>query len=273
MANAAILSPHLSDAATLTVSSEVSTLPGTHLQTPNAWQLWRAASNDEQIILDFGSAVAFNALCLVGLNHTTAAQWRIKVADSVAGLTSSPTVVLNWTVIDAGAAPDPTLFPNRRTYLSFNAVTKRALSIEVDDGTNPDPLEAWRVIVGTLFQPTGGIDHELARPIDSVDVQEARFAGGRVGGARGRARGASFQWSALTRAEADTLQDIAIRRGNWGDVLFLLDPADATRRQRDSVLGPFAPGYPDIVDVPLWPGDGLDLQMSRAAVRVFEGNA
>lgn len=273
MSNAAILSPHLSDRAAITVSTAVDTLPGSHLLTPNAWQLWRATAKTAQIILDFGESVSLDALALVGLNHTTAATWKIKVAASVAGLTSSPTVVLDWAIIDAGAAPDVRLYPNRRTFLSFAAQACAALSIELSDTGNADNLQAWRVMAGALFQPTGNIDHELGRPIDSADVQETRFSGGRAGGARGRTRGASFQWSALTRAEADTLQDIGMLRGNWGDVLFLLDPADATRRQRDSVLGPFAPGYPDIVDVPMWPGDGLDLQMSRAAVRLLEGNA
>lgn len=270
MSNAAILSPHLSDRATVTVDTEVATLPGTHLLTPNAWQLWRAEDNEAQIILDFGETVSISAGGIVGMNHTATAQWRWRYAANVAGL-ASPTTILDWTVIDAAGPPDARLFPNRRAFLQFSPVSCGALSIEVDDGANTSDLEAWRVMAGLLFQPAVNIDMGLGRPIDSADAQETRFSGGRVGGARGRARGASFQWSNLTRAEADALQDIATLRGNWGDVLFLLDPASATRLQRDSVLGVFATGSPDIADIELFASGGE--QLSRAAARIIEGNA
>lgn len=270
MTNAAILSPHLSDRATLTVDSEVATLPGSHLQTREAWQLWRATSNAAEIILDFGETVSLTAGAIIGLNATATAQWRWRYAANLAGL-ASPTTIVDWTDIDTAGPPDARLFPNRRSFVQFNAISCGALSIELDDYDNADPLQAWRVMAGLLLQPTVNIDLTLGRPIDSADVQEARFGGGRSTGARGRARGATFQWSVLTRAEADALQDIGILRGNWGDVLFILDPAAPSRLQRDSVLGPFAPNYPSIDDIEQFASGGG--QLSRAAVRIIEGSA
>jgi hypothetical protein len=272
MSNAAILSPHLSDRGTVTVSSAVETLPGSHLLTQNAWQLWRAEENFAQIIIDFGATVSLNAGAIIGMNHTATAEWRWRYAANVAGL-SSPSQILDWTVIDAAGPPDARLFPNRRAFLQFEAVSCGALSIEIEDYDNPDPLEAWRIMAGALFQPAGNIDLELSRPFVSADAQVGRYSGGTITGARGRVHGFAADWSNLTRAEADTLRDIATLRGNWGDGLFVLDPAAPTRLQRDSVLGPFVAGTPDVTDIPLWPGSGPDLQMSRASVRVMEGNA
>ena len=271
MGNAAILSPHLSDRATLTVDSEVSTLPGTHLQTQEAWQLYRATANAAKIIWDFGATVSINAGAIMGLNSLADAQWRWRYAANLAGL-ASPTTIVNWTVIDASGPPDAALFPNRRSFVKFGStILCGALQVEISDTSNASPVQAWRAMAGLLLQPVTNIDLGLGRPIDSADVQEPRFGGGRATGARGRARGASFQWSALSRAEADALQDIGSLRGNWGDVLFLLDPAAPTRLERDSVLGPFASNYPDIDDIDQFDSGGG--QPSRAAVRAFHGAA
>ncbi len=273
MSNAAILSPHVSDAAVLTVSSEVSTLPGSNLLTPEAWQLWRATANSVRLTFDFGDVVPISAIGMISLVHSPSARWRALHGYTVNDLIYSPNVALDWTLISGAGLPNRTLYPNWRRVAQFSEVSCGALAVEIDDPSLGGVLQAWRFMAGRLFQPTGNVDHELGRPIDSADVQDARFSGGRAIGARGRVPGKAFQWSALTRAEADHLEDIARQCGNWRDVLFMLDPADTDRLQRDSVLGPFAPGSPDIADVAMWPGDGLDLQMSRASGRIIESNA
>ena len=88
--NVLLLSGRDSDAAALVPSSEVVTLPATNVQTVQPRRVWRTLGNDEWLKLTFASAVAANALAMIGGNPSSFRRVRITAAVDAADLDASP---------------------------------------------------------------------------------------------------------------------------------------------------------------------------------------
>src|SRR5579864_7228691 len=90
MKNVLLMSPALSDAATLAGSSQVASLPIANLQAMQPKKKWRSTGTTEYVTADMGAAVACNGLALIGHNLTSAATLRVRAAASAANVTASP---------------------------------------------------------------------------------------------------------------------------------------------------------------------------------------
>lgn len=137
------------DASTLTASSEISTLPGSNVQTPHVSQQWQTAAGVKAatLLLDLGSSLSCAALALLGTNFTAAATWRLRGSDS------DPTGVTGEKY-DSGTISAGAKAGYGGCYLSFTAAAARYWLLNVADATVADNLEVGRLFLGPKWTPT-----------------------------------------------------------------------------------------------------------------------
>ena len=246
MQNVAILSPVLSDAATLAASTALTTLPAANLQDMQPKKKWRSTGVTESITLDFGTAgAACTGLALVAHNLTADATLQVR-AKATSDVTVSPTV--NTGAVSAWPAtgkPTDAHWPHFLSWLSWaNASALRYWRVDIADAGNAAGyLEAGRLMLGAYWQP--GINFDCAgTPLafDTKDVQTVTEYGQIFTDRRQRsaARRFGLQISAADKLEVlSGIAEIQRLRGMWGDVACLLDPAATTYFHRHSMQGVF----------------------------------
>jgi len=247
MGNVVILSPHLSDAATLGASSAVSTLPVANLQNMQPKKKWRSSGiTAEYITFDMGSGgVACTGLALIGHNLTASATIRVR-GKATSDVTTSPTV--DTTAVSAWPAtgkPSDLYWPQYFSWLSWaSGGALRYWRLDIADATNTAAyLEAGRVMLGAYWQPT--INFDLGGTPLGFDQRDAQIATeygqtftDRL--ARSAPRLFGLQISAADKTEVLAgIADIQRLRGMHGDVACLLDPAATTHFHRHSMQGVF----------------------------------
>lgn len=90
MSNLTIATTAMIDAATVTASHAVAAGPVTNLQRNQPTDIWRSDSLVPYITVDFGSVKSFNQIALLFTNAQATDVWRIRTADTEAGLLSAP---------------------------------------------------------------------------------------------------------------------------------------------------------------------------------------
>lgn len=247
MGNIVILSPVDSDAASLGVSSAVSTLPASNLQNMQPKRKWRSSGLTEYITADFGAGgAACNGLALVGHNLTGAATLRLRgkaTPDVTVSSTVDTTAVSAWPATGKPAVVD---WPQHLSWLSWsNSTALRYWRLDIADGANPAGyLQAGRLVLGRYWQPTINFDlGGMPLAHDQRDVQVVTDYGETFTDRRTRSapRRFALQISAADRREVlDGIAEIQRLRGLWGDVICLLDPAATTDFHRHSMQGVFS---------------------------------
>jgi hypothetical protein len=159
--NVLLLSGRDSDAAALSPSSEIVTLPAVNIQTVQPRRVWRTLGNDEWLKLTFASAVAANALVMVGGNRTSFRRVRITGAADAADLVAAPDLDTGWVnPWPAGAQPAAPDWPNWLLLVRFqNANEMRHWKVEITDvGGAVAYLDIGRLILGRLWQLSVNFD-------------------------------------------------------------------------------------------------------------------
>ncbi len=246
MGNVIILSPTLSDAATLVASTAVATLPVTNLQTIQPKRKWRSSGVTEYITIDFGTAgAACTGMALIGHNLTSAATLRIR-AKATSDVTVSPTV--DTTALTAWPATGKTADTYWPQYLSWlawvNASALRYWRLDIADAANPAGyLEAGRFMLGAYWQPTINFDlGGTPLAFDQVDVQTKTDYGEIFMDRRQRSAARRFALQITGADKTEVLSGIAEiqrLRGMHGDVACLLDTAATTHFHRHSMQAVF----------------------------------
>lgn len=261
--NVILLSPTDSDAATMTASSEVSGLPVANLQDMQPAKKWRSTGvATEYILVTFASAVAANAVALVGHNLSASGTIRIRGAVVQANLTSSPTV--DTTAVSAWPGtgkPSIASWPHfTALYRWTNATACRYWRIDIADAAPATTyFEAGRLVLGAYWQPT--INFDLGGTplgLDPEDVQIKTPYGRTFTDRRHASAPRLFELSiyALTKSEAlDGCAEIQRLRGNWGDVICCLDPDETSQLHRYTMQGVFT-GYPGYTLPPAYDSSG-----------------
>lgn len=260
MATILFLSPRVSDAATLTASSEVESLPANFAQNPEPTKVWRTTGcTAEYLILDFGSGGAVvNAASLVGHNLTSAATIRLRLADTVPALTAAPAV--DSTALSAwpssGKHTDPDWAHELSLVQATNTTAYRYARLDLADALNADGyLDVGRVAVGRAWQPTYNLDLDPTIAFVPIDVQEPNSYGQTFTDPRPWAQ-RQFDL-AFSAANQDDVHDYAMElsrlRGQAGDVIVCIDPAATTRFHRWSMQALFT-GRAAFKAQPLWDG-------------------
>lgn len=241
-----VLSPRDSDLATMSASSEVATLPIANVQTMSPKKVWRTSATEDYANITFAGPLAANMLALNGSNLSAGGVYRVRLASSLAGLTSSPPIDTGWqSVWPTTGKPADASWPRYLSALLWsNDALYQYARVDIADPDNADGyIEVGRLALGRYWQPEITIDL-AGTPLgfDQRDVQTVTDYGETFTDRRNASAPRLFnvQISAADKREVfDGIADIRRLRGMWGDVFVLLDPNATTDFHRLSMQGVF----------------------------------
>lgn len=245
MANIIVLSPRDSDAATLTASSEVETLPVSNLQTMQPRRVWRSTDTDASITFTFTGTIAPNILAMNGVNFSPVTVWRVIGADTIPNLTAAPLYQSGWrSVWPPLGKPTSPNWPNYLCAMVFdNSNECQYWRVDIDDpSVGQTYLEAGRVMLGRRWQPDINFDWGSSIGYDQRDVQVVTDYGNTFTDRRQKSATRVFTLQMTAAEERDIMDGIAEiqrLRGTWGDVVVLLNPDATTDFHRLSMQGVF----------------------------------
>lgn len=179
--------------STLTVDSEIASLPKENLQNLQIVRVWRTNSTTTaQIDVDLGSSKIVDLLAIINHNFTVNAtiRWRLSaVSDFSTTVYDSGTVDVWPAIEDFGSSPwgvftwggKPTqeiadLYTANVFAVLSDAKIARYIRVDISDSTNAAGyLQAGRLIVGPAYQPTinyaNGVEFEF---VDQSRVTKSR---------------------------------------------------------------------------------------------------
>lgn len=234
MANFTLFHPYQTDfSQIISVSSEVAGLPGINVQNREPTKKWRTTVNNYgALIFDFLTPSIVSALTVVGANWSNGGHWRLRAANSVPALTTTP--VYDTGGLSAWNSPGkPVNLLNIAHWinvLTFNmGVTPcRYFLVEFGDSTPASSyLEFGRVYVGRYFQPAINIDIAGGITYEPLDVQQRTPFGQVFTDPRPYVpRRLDVQMSMVDSDETTIFWSNLTRfGGNGTDVIVSLDPA------------------------------------------------
>lgn len=245
MANGILASPAVSDAATLTASQEVESLPGTNLLTPQPIEVWRttdiagaSVELDLDLIQPAGTAHPIRLVWLGYTNATSAATWQVRAASTQGDLTAAPGY-------DSGSLTQwPTTgletWGRRMAFLLISTTQLfRWWRVDVADAGNPDGyFEAGRLILADPWEWSPNMDPGWGIQIRDASPIERSLGGTAFGQPGGQWRDFSFVLRHLSESDAFG-QALALDRlrGATRPVLACPDPANTVRLMDQVVYG------------------------------------
>lgn len=238
-------SPKLSDAGTLTASSQVAGMEATKLQLMRPSLKHRSTALSFFYTGNLGSAKTIRLVSLCYSNAKSVTTWRVRFATSEANLTAAPAYdsgsISFW---PGGADLSSWLTTHSRLYLGPGGQTATWYRIDIDHSTSGDSyFEAGRLVVaeGIEFAETtrtkidGALAITYAEPVVEVEDQ-----GGEQSPRRRKVRGSigPIQYRGLTEAEAlGSISPLLRDRGSSRDVLLVTDTSEAVYPMDYMVLG------------------------------------
>jgi hypothetical protein len=259
LSKALFLSSRWIDAATVAASSEMSSLPAVNVQSFRPDEVWRATGcTAEYLTFDFGSAVAANALVLLGHNLTGAATLRLRLGTSAGNAAAAPAVdtgaLSAWPITGKPSDPD---WPYYFSLLTWpNPTGYRYGRLDIADAANPAGyVQASRLYVGPSFVPAANVDMNIGLGLVSPGQVSRSPFGATFADDRGpAARSMAIPMSSIDESEmADTLFELQRYCGVARDFAFCLDPAATTRFHKYSMQALFASMSPFQAQ-PFWNG-------------------
>lgn len=207
---------NLIDAATVTVSSAVSSLSASNLQTEDIREVWRATSSTAWILADLGSIKTVGVIALIGSNLGISDTVRFRVSTSDAsGLAGDA-----YDSADSVANADPSYGMLVHPIEPAPGVSGRYVRIDL---TQAETVEAGRFVAGPTFAPSrdrafgaATIWRDPSRRIESLG--QATLLDRKM-----RQRGLRFTLRGLTVSEADDLEEINRENGTSQDILVVTD--------------------------------------------------
>ena len=246
MAKIVIATSELSDAATITASGETSAGPAENLKKMQPTDIWQAPTLTPYLEIDLGSVMSFNLVALLFTNATAGAIWRVRAADTQAGLTTSPdhdvsSLPLRHSLvwIDAAigesapitVAQSPDTGDKRNHALLWIPAgwSNRWLRIDITDTANPDgTFMAGRLYVSDALQPTYNYDYGAADGFDDSSTIDETDGGQLIPNDGTNRPVLEFVLNTATESERHTVREINRKRGASKDVLVVTDPEAAT---------------------------------------------
>ncbi len=223
---------NLADAAILTASSELATLPGSNVQQKNVARKWQTAAGVKSatLIFDLLSSLSCSALGVLGTNLTSSSTLRLRGSDSDStGVTGEK---YDSTLIASGAKAG---YP--QAYLAFTAAAARYWRLDLADTTVADNLQVGRVFLGPSW--TASIAQGLGGSVTPQDSSKLkRSYGGQVyADERPQQRVVQFTLDFMNEAEMyGNAFAMARATGIVRDVLCIEDNSTSYRHEK-SVFG------------------------------------
>jgi hypothetical protein len=223
-----LLSPRLSDAATLAASDAVGGAGGANVQIARPGLVWQSTSSTPYLTIDFGEAVTIDTIGLGWINAGESDTFRLRAAASAAAVTSAPVVDATETVWPALESPhsgvaDLSLYGLvHRPYRLAAAQTLRYWRI---DFTFTSYVQMGRLLMGERVQPALPVAFNWAPTGTEPIVETADMGGEEVARPRGVKRGVRMEWGRLTSREAlGGMYALLLERGSSGDMMAVVDP-------------------------------------------------
>jgi hypothetical protein len=221
-------------AATVTASSQLSTLPATHLQHPHVSRVWRtgAAVTSASILADFGASYSTGWTAVAGLNLS--ATGTVRVRFSTVDATGAAGDAYDSGVISPGGVdPAYRLF----AHLIPGSPTGRYLRLDISDATL-GYIEAGRWWAGRLLQSERS-SYEygfrtLTRDLGARSVAET----GQVWvEERGKQRGFQMTFPSFSQDDYEAHLEILQRLHGMGDDMMVMRDPDASNLGRETIVG------------------------------------
>lgn len=258
MSSIIFFSPRPLDAATLTASSEVASLPVTNLQDQEPTQKFRTESNTAQAVrIELAWSLACNVAGFNGHNMSDTATWRVSGYTTVGNVPGTPAFQTAWqSVWPVTGKPALKLWPHFLSVIQWdNDVEYPVYLIEFTDPDNDDDfIDIGRAAIDRAFQPGLTCDFGSGLGWAPDDVQEATSYGHTFTDHRPyKKRRFTISFGAMDQDEAhDGAMEFARLDGMAGDIFVCLDPNETTRFQFWSMQGLLAAGSHDFTCQPLF---------------------
>lgn len=251
---------NLTDGATLTGGSWLSTLPLNNLKNRQVQRVARStndATSSTQFIADTGGTKQIQVLALIVHNMSVSA--RIRITGDYSGTFASPTYVGDWQdVWSVGIIPQDQLeweedhfwlgtmtaearagYNSPWLHVLPTAQSLRYWKIEIDDVGNPDGyVHLGRLFMAPSFTPA--VNPEYGAEIGYEDPTEVvtSLSGAEYFDVRGRFRTHRFTFGVMSSAEAhNKMLELQRLQGVSGEVLMVPDKDDADTFVQRSFVG------------------------------------
>jgi len=224
----------LFDGATLTASSEKSTLPGSNLQNDIVRRPWRTddADSTKNVVYDIGSAVAVNAVGIFGFNLTSVALLTIQAhtADSW----GSPSLNVGMTI---PTDSDGTLFEKAITFFEQGTESYQYWRILIHGDMSQPYWELGRLVAGQYFEPS--VPPDLRATRTEIDPSIITRTDGQQSYSRARQLYRQYIIESNNYAQGDRDDWLALfkNRGQRLPMMCAFDPTHAHRFNRDTIYG------------------------------------
>jgi hypothetical protein len=259
---ALFLSSRAFDSATITGSSEVSTLPVSYLKDSRVEKKWRTVSKvDQWLSIALEKAEACDTVAISGGNLSAAAVCRVMASNWQPGLPLSPEFDTGW-VSAWPVSGKPHLdeawpvFTNLIRFTNLNAFRYWRLYF-ADPSIVTTYTELGRVLIGKAFRPTYNVDVNPAIGLESSDVRRRSTFNRTFTDPRGApSRRMALSLSAVDQDEmrAD-LFELQRYCGLARDFVFSLDPAATAFHHLYTMQALFVEGA-QFEAQPLWDAHG-----------------
>ena len=256
-----LLSPRDSDDASLSASSEVTSLPVGNVLTLDPRKVWRTSARSGTVTFTLDYPLACNAAAANGVNFSAGAVWRVLGAVTLAGLDSAPDVVTPWrSFFPLGQKTTARDWPRHGSMLRWtnNAALKYWRIEFADPGNALAYLDVGRLAIGREFQPTNNFDWGgVPLGFDQRDVQVVSSYGDTLTDRREKSARRRIGLTISNADHTETMEQAAeIMRlaGMWGDIFICLDPAATTDFHRWFMQGVFTAQQAHS-SVAMWNGD------------------
>ena len=156
MSNILIAHSGLMNDAVVDEADELTTLPASNLLTMQPGELWRTTDLIPYFIIDLGAVKTFDFFGLFNSNAlVTTTTWRIRTADTEAGLLSPDYDSGTITMIPTGRNADHGIIK-----LSADE-SNRWVRVDITDSTNPDGyVQAGRFYIAKSWVPTVNLSYD-----------------------------------------------------------------------------------------------------------------
>lgn len=239
--NAYILSPKLSDNATLTASDSIGNADATNLQQPRPRLKWRSVSSSPWLQYDFGTAVRIDTVVLGYINATSTDTFRVRMASTQAKLTDG-TAERDTTAVPVWA-PGSNLAPyaqiHRRLKMTAPApVALRWARIDFNFSSNPAGyVDMGRAMLGARIEPARSVKSGWQAGFEEAVAETVDLSGEESPRPTGTKRTLDATWHDLVEVDADALYSMLLERGSSQDVALCLDPDASKYPMQRTVVG------------------------------------
>ena len=223
MANIILATPVLSDAATITASTETAAGPASNMQTMQPTDPWEAGGGAPYCEVDLGVISTFNLIALLFTNATGADQLRVRSADTQGNLTAAPDYDSSYQTLSYVGSEGHVFI--------WIAAGQSNRWIRFDLITASNPFLCGRLYISNALQPSINYRYGTEDGYDDDSLIDATD-GGNLIPTFGKNRAVlSFTVLSLTETERHNIREFNKARGASRDVLIITDPEASLNKQ------------------------------------------